>query len=294
MKKPNFFIIGAPKCGTTSLAAWLGEHPQIYMSPVKEPHHFNLDDGHVITPNRLDYEYLFAEAEDRHIAIGEASVWYLYSHDAVPEIEKYTNGNARYIVCLRNPVEMAYSLHAEQVAGGNENIVDFEIAWDMQDKRSRGDMLVDTSHAPSHLLYGEVCSLGKQVGRLYRCVPKERILPILLDDIKEKPQVVYDRICEFLSIDFFEMTDFPVLNKAKSVRNMMLHRLVKLMASIKNKLNIQMSLGVLAIIKRYNIKETPRKKMSREMQCKLECYYSNDIGDLGCLIGRDLGFWLGD
>src|SRR5262245_35065298 len=85
MKKPTFFIIGAPKCGTTSLAAWLADHPDIFMSPTKEPHYFNTDHKRYLN-SLAGYEQLFEDATDRHSAVGEASVWYLYSANAVENI----------------------------------------------------------------------------------------------------------------------------------------------------------------------------------------------------------------
>ena len=115
--RPNFFILGAPKCGTTSLATWLGAHPQVYMSPDKEPHYFNADDRHPGVSSLERYEQLFAGAGAEHAAVGEASVWYLYSKVAVANIEEYCQ-EPRYIVCLRNPVDMAHSLHEQQVVNG--------------------------------------------------------------------------------------------------------------------------------------------------------------------------------
>ena len=137
MKKPNFFIIGAPKCGTTSLAAWLAEHPNIYMSPIKEPHFFCSDFNVVIIPNEAEYYRLFKKAGDQHMAVGEASTSYLYSQVAVPRIERELPG-AKYIVMVRNPVEMAYSLHEEFVFLGAEHIHDFEMAWRLSPKRRAG------------------------------------------------------------------------------------------------------------------------------------------------------------
>ncbi|MGR8952993.1 MAG: sulfotransferase, partial [Gammaproteobacteria bacterium] len=98
------------------------------MSPHKEPLHFNTGEAWITTPDRRDYEKLFKGASERHIAVGEASTWYLYSMTAVANIEAYVS-DARYIVCLRNPVEMAYSLHEQQIVCGNEHIEDFERAW---------------------------------------------------------------------------------------------------------------------------------------------------------------------
>jgi len=138
MIKPNFFILGAPKCGTTSVAVLLSEHPHIYM-PQKEPHFFNTDHRRFL--NSLEgYERLFARADARHRAVGEASVWYLSSASAVKNILDYAP-EAKFIVMLRNPVEMAPSLHEEQVFTGRENVTDFAKAWALQDVRRRGHQL---------------------------------------------------------------------------------------------------------------------------------------------------------
>jgi hypothetical protein len=88
MRKPNFFILGAPKCGTTSLWSWLRAHQDIFMSYVKEPNFFNSDDNLGIS-NLTDYEELFRGASVSHAAVGEASVWYLSSAVAIQNILQY-------------------------------------------------------------------------------------------------------------------------------------------------------------------------------------------------------------
>src|SRR5271154_5759385 len=108
--RPNFFIIGGPKCGTTSLVSWLGQHPDIFIPREKELNFFNSDDYRIIT-SLDDYEDCFAMAKDK-LAIGEATVWYLYSDEAVPNILQY-QPDARFIVMFRNPMEMAPALHME-------------------------------------------------------------------------------------------------------------------------------------------------------------------------------------
>ena len=171
MKKPNFFILGAPKCGTTSLAAWLSQHPQVFMSPAKEPHHFNADHKNRGYKERSHYESLFSRAKDHHIAVGEASVWYLYSQVAVSLIEEYSP-ESRYIVCLRNPVDMAYSLHEQQLVSGNEHLNCFSEAWELSDQRLKANSVSRWCVEPSQLAYGEACKLGGQMERLYDRVPK--------------------------------------------------------------------------------------------------------------------------
>jgi hypothetical protein len=99
VRRPNFFILGAPKCGTTSLARWVGEHPSVFICPEKEPHFFNTDDRHRGVEAIVDYEALFSGAQEQHVAIGEASVWYLSSLEAVPNILRYEPA-AKFIVLV--------------------------------------------------------------------------------------------------------------------------------------------------------------------------------------------------
>jgi hypothetical protein len=134
--KPNFFILGAPKCGTTSLARWLGDHPNIFMAPQKEPHFFNTDDRQGVT-TLVEYEDLFRKAQKEHVAVGEASVWYLSSSQAVNNILEY-NPNARFIVMVRNPIEMAQALHGQMLIAGLECVQDFSKAWSLQEERRQG------------------------------------------------------------------------------------------------------------------------------------------------------------
>lgn len=291
MKKPDFFIIGAPKCGTTSLAAWLAEHPQIYMSPAKEPHHFNTDHKHVIVKDRRDYERLFEKANDQHHAVGEASVWYLYSQEAVSNIESYVT-NARYVVCLRNPIEMVYSLHEQLIVAGYENEQNFEAAWFLQDERMQGKLIPALCREPDFLNYGAVCSLGAQLERLYAYVPRDRVLPLLLDDIRHDPRAAYLRVLEFLNAEGDERSDFSVRNPAKTLRAPGVMKLVRLMGGLKRSLGLRHSLGVLNAINRKNIRYRARAPMPVAMVPILEDYFREDVQKLGRLIDRDLSHWL--
>lgn len=115
---PNFIIVGVQKSGTTSIYSYLDQHPQIYLSPVKEPHFLERDwenyylQGKARNPKRIDtfekYEALF-EGVTNEIAIGEASLNCLFHHDeSIPQILKYVP-ETQIIIILRNPAERAYS-----------------------------------------------------------------------------------------------------------------------------------------------------------------------------------------
>ncbi|MGH2542590.1 MAG: sulfotransferase domain-containing protein, partial [Ardenticatenaceae bacterium] len=225
MSKPNFYIIGAPKCGTTSLAAWLAGHPQIYMSPRKEPHFFNTDHSYVLTPSLREYERLFSAAGPEHVAVGEGSVWYLYSEQAVANILEYAP-DARFVVCLRNPVEMAPSLYEQQVFSGNEHVESFEEAWRLQEQRLAGKLVTRWCREPRYLAYGHVCSLGSQLEKLYDKVERAHLLPLVLDDIKEDPRTEYLKVLDLLGVRDDGRSRFPVHNLAKERRSPLVRKAV--------------------------------------------------------------------
>src|SRR5262245_27125154 len=124
-RQPDVFIVGAPRCGTTAMWQYLGDHPDVYMSPRKEPWFFcrDLRFSDPI-PRTLDaYLANFAEAREQ-ARVGEASAWYLYSREAATAIKAFSPA-ARIIVMLRDPVAVMHSLHDLHVYAGTEDIADF-------------------------------------------------------------------------------------------------------------------------------------------------------------------------
>ncbi len=123
---PNFFIVGAPKCGTTALYEYLRPHPSIFMPRHKEPHYFASDLGTYPFIKTLDdYRRLFDGAGPQHLRVGEASVYYLRSTTAIANIRAF-NPDAKLIAMFRNPVEMVHSLHSQLLYVAEENESDFE------------------------------------------------------------------------------------------------------------------------------------------------------------------------
>lgn len=200
MKKPNFFILGAPMCGSKSLADQLAEHPQIFMTSPREPHYFNQDMGNRQVQRRSEYLQLFAAASDGHLAVGEASSWYLYSQTAVPAIEQAVP-DARYIVLLRSPVEMLRLMYMYNRLRGYEDAETLEKAWLLQDRRRRGLDMPRGCPEREFLQYRAVCALGRQLQLLYERVDSERILPIVLDDLLTNPHEELRRVFCFLELD---------------------------------------------------------------------------------------------
>jgi hypothetical protein len=300
MKKPNFFLIGAPKCGTTSLAYWLAQHPQIYFSPIKEPKFF-CTDGFIKTKTMEEYEACFVGAESSHKAIGEGSATYLYSEVAISNIMEYAP-NARFIVCLRNPVEMAPSWHAQQLKDGLEDVKSFACAWGLQNAREDGQKIphyygqqipADMKSHVKVLQYGKTCKLGEQLARLYNIVPAEKVLCILLDDLRVSPEREYQRVLRFLGIEqkcggiIFEKK-----NEYRKIRILGLDRVIKMLLYLKRKSGITHSFGVLRTVNKLNTGAQKREPLSVELRQELIHYFRNDVQLLSRLLDRDLSVWL--
>jgi len=299
-KLPNFFIVGAPKCGTTSMAAWLAEHPNIYMSPIKEPFFFSKDIDHGPIRTWEHYMGLFKAVRKEHVAIGEASVFYLFSKLAVLEIEK-TIYAPRYIVMVRNPVEMARSLHEQRLRGGYEDISNFREAWYLAQVRLNGERVPATCTDPVLLDYPSWCRLGEQLARLYAIVPKERVLVLVLDDVKQNPRREYLRVLEFLGVPDDARQEFPVHNPARHWKverfAKILLRFGRAVGKVKRRLDIPAYRGT-GIIRyaermneRLNTRPHSRPPLSRDFQQELEAYFADDLAGLERLLGRQFPHW---
>lgn len=149
MKPPNFFIVGAPKCGTTTLWTYLYEHPNCYMTPTKEPNYFTTDlQPFYKIDSRDEYIKLFEGAGESHIAVGEASTAYLLSHEAMKNIYNF-DPKAKIIVMLRNPVDLVYSYHLFRVFLGVERVRSFDRVWEIQEDRKNGKNIPPPANPPS-------------------------------------------------------------------------------------------------------------------------------------------------
>jgi Sulfotransferase domain len=290
MRQPNFFILGAPKCGTTSLARWLSEHSKIYISTYKEPHYFNTDDRRVVDTLAY-YQSLFDGAGPEHLAVGEASVWYLSSSAAVANVLDYSP-DAKFIVMLRNPLEMAPSLHSELCFNGEETEPNFATAWHLQEERRAGRDIPRSCWAPRRLQYGETCLLGSQLQRLLTRVPRERVLPILLDDLKQDPRREYQTTLKFLGVSDDGRDQFPIHNTAKIRRWPILAQLSTAIMGLKRSCGITGGLGIWSRVDKANRVDASRIPLSPQMKAELSEYFRADIAVVESLLGRNLRHWL--
>ena len=223
MTSPDFFIVGAPRCGTTALYDFLQQHPGVFLPYRKEPHYFGADIPQ--RPPFLDmqaYLRLFEPARVGQRA-GEATVWYLYSASAAEQIRAF-NPAARIVIMLRRPVEMMYSLHGLFLFTTWEDIVDFEAAVAAEPDRRAGHRLPRNTWWPQALQYTWLADYAPHVERYRALFGPERVKVIIYDDFRADAAGVVRSVLEFLDLDPGFDLRTGIVNRARTARSMALQR----------------------------------------------------------------------
>jgi hypothetical protein len=299
VRQPDFFIVGAPKCGTTALSEYLRGHSAVFVSTPKEPHYFCEDFDYYYRPGERSLEHylrLFDDAGPGHAAVGEASVWYLYSERAVPAILEFAP-SARIVAMVRDPVEMVPSLHSQMRYAMDEDVDDVETAWRLQDARAEGRSIPPTCRVPEFLQYRRACALGWQIQRLMATVPPEQLRVIVLDDLRRDARAVYLDTLGFLGVPDDGRTDFPRVNANKVHRAGRLARLtqrppralVRAAEGVK-RVTGRERLGVLQRVRERNRSVEARSEPSPEFLAELREFFADDVALLERLLDRDLGW----
>lgn len=297
MTAPDFFIVGAPKCGTTALASYLAAHPDIFMCVPKEPHFFADDfPNHRYVDRWEDYLDLFSGAGGCR-AVGEASVFYLLSDVAVPNIMGRVP-SARIIVMLRNPVELAQSMHAQALSSRDETETRFDVAWNLRDARRQGRHIPRNCRQVKALLYDELASLGGQLQRLLQVVPRDQVQWWFHDDFAADPGRVYREVLAFLDVPDDGRTVFPKVNVRKKARLQWLAEftqkppgwLVDLAIRMKKSFGIR-RWGVLGALRSANFTSARREPAPVALEEEMAVVFRDDIERLQAITGRDLSHW---
>ena len=296
MAFPNFFIVGAPKCGTTALYAYLRGHPDVFMPDVKEPHYFGSDltFRYRRRPDQQQYRSYFAGA-DGHSRVGEASIWYLYSSAAAEEIHAAVPG-ARAVVMVRDPVEMIVAMHSQFVYNGHEDLPLAE-ALEAEADRAAGRRIPDSANFPSGLLYRKVASFAEQIERYYSALGRDAVHVVVFDDLKADPAGTYRCVLEFLGVDQGHRPDFEVVNANKVARSTTFRRLLNdppewLRAPVRAVLPWAIRRRMYRGLVNANIKREPRPPSDAAVLQALRADMADGVRQLGTLLRRDLDGWL--
>jgi hypothetical protein len=292
---PNFLIIGAPKCGTTSLQYYLEQHHDVFFAP-KELHFFGEDLKIKNHFNDIEkYKSYFSNAAQK--AKGEASVWYLYSQSAPQEIKTLVS-DAKIIICLRNPVDMIYSLHGETIYNGYETESDFEKALTLEYGRKSGLNIPSSATFVQCLLYKENGLYSTHIQRWQEAFGKDNVLIILLDDLHKNALDSTNKALEFLGLNELPELNNEVQNEAKDFTSLGLHQKFKSAKNWEKNLirllipSKKIRERILNKIYQANIKKTVKKTMSTELRNKLTQFFVEDIKATEKLIDRNLNHWM--
>jgi hypothetical protein len=305
MSLPNFLIIGAAKAGTNALYHYLRQHPQVYMSPWKEPKFFAFEseadlgfraangrDAPVnasVILDQAEYEELFDDASDDELARGEASTHYLYVEKSPARI-KALIPDARLIAVLRNPVDRAFSSYQHLVRDDLEPL-DFDAALDAEPQRI-------AEHYAYLYRYTDLGFYSEQLDRYEKSFPESQLCVLLYDDLRSDPEGTCRRIFSFLGVDEHFVPDMSgEYNRSGVPKNRVMHRLLNPSAPMKRRL-----WNVTPRFARERLLDAQTKIVNRNLQRqtmpeperdRLRDVFREEVGRLETRLGRDLSHWLG-
>ncbi len=311
------FIVGAPRCGTTTLASFLQQHPDVCFSAVKEPHYFTQRELSGLSEEELrrcvDQEYLerfFGQCGSEGLR-AEGSVTYLYAPGKMEPVLKLWP-DSKFVIALRNPLSMLPSLHARLLVTGDETIREFPKAWGMIDQRAQGKAIPKSAVDPRWLRYDEAGKLGEYVERFLKVVGRERCHIVLFDDLAADPHGTYRELCRFLGIEPHEGTDLKPQRINKTIRIGWLQRLLKrpprairtVLAGEKyrqreKKLDAKEGKAITAIFRArkrlldWNKVPAKRQPLDPKVRQQIIERLRDDVILLSKVIDRDLSHWLG-
>jgi hypothetical protein len=225
MKKPNLFIVGHPRTGTSALHDALDQHPDIFMSIPKEPAYFAKDLHAESDLFHKKSKYFHFRSENQYFKIfkqcthekiaGESTAVYLYSKVAAKEIYTF-NPEAKIIMILREPVSWLRSYYAKAVQIIGENQADIKDAIVLENERKKGKYLSEKAMAPSMLYYSEFLKFCDQIQRYSDLFDQANIKIIIYDDFKRDNPKMYREILKFLEVDPDFAPRFKMVNVSKT------------------------------------------------------------------------------
>lgn len=299
---PDFFLVGAPKSGTTSMTEYLRQHPEIYIPPDKEFHYFGSDVRYDdVFENVRDEATYFAQFEPagEDQVVGETSTMNLYSKRAAREIAEY-DSSARILAMLRNPVDMLHSLHSHYLYGGNEDIEDFEEALAAEEDRKRGERIPESARFVPGLFYREMVRYSEQLKRYFDVFDRDQVKVLILEAFAEKTERHYRETLEFLGVDPSFQPDFEVHNPNVTVRSRVLNRFVRnppgpvkwFVQVVDRALPASLfRVPVRTLYRTLNTRRTQRPSLPDDLRKRLEKELKPEVRQLSRLLDRDLSRW---
>lgn len=293
---PNLFLAGAPKCGTTSMAHCLGQHPAIFAPSWKEPSFFGSDLTKCYSrQSEADYLSLFKEWTDERYAL-DASTSYFYSRTAPQEILN-NSPEVRILIMLRNPIEAIYSMYFENRFEGIETISTFEDALSAEKNRQIQDRSPKRGLL-EQLLYFRIYSYTENISRYHAVIGRERVQILVFDDFKRDARAEFIKVIEFLDLDptCANTIDYSIKNAAKQPISRHVSRFAfspgRIGRAAKPFLSKAQRLRIREMINRVNTRAGSNPPMKPETCRLLAEKFTPEVARLSKLLDRDLSHWL--
>ena len=290
---PNFFIIGAAKAGTTTLYELLRQHPDVFLSVIKEPQFFCHEEEY--RKGMRYYLSTYFRDSERYSARGESTPHYIYFDKVARRISRDIPAiNQKFIVLLRDPVKRAYSLYWNMVAEGVEDL-GFAEAIDREEERSLDPALAE--NCTLRYQYFKSGKYAEQIENYQRYFSPHKFLYILFEDLSSDPIAVAKRIFRFLGVnDSFAVSCNKVFNPSGVPRFRCIHEFVRAPFRLKSKMASLLPKTfrylITSKIIEHNMKTQPYEPMHHELEKHLRQAYRADILRLEHFTGRDLSGWL--
>lgn len=301
MKRPNLFIVGEPRSGTTALFEFLRQHPDIFMCNPKETGHFNSDfhkeiedyhgkEDEFDIKDRKKYMSLFKGWKDEKYG-GEATTHYLYSKTSAKEIHDF-NPDAKIVMIFREPVDFLFSLHNQFFFMGIEDEGDFKKALELEPLRKEGKRIPEKIRHPSQIYYGERIKFSEEANRFIEKFGKENVKILIYDDLRADNEKLYMDVVKFLGLDESFRPEFSTINDNKTLRFKKFQALTGFLYGMKR---AQWKQYVPEPI--YNfvksaffklLRSSSRKKINPELKKELKKKFKPEVEKLSDLTGRDL------
>ena len=286
--KVDFFIVGAPKAGTTSLYHYLSAHPQVEMSRQKETDYFSdkaiHEQGMYYAKNRVDtldkYESLFVQKES--VVYGEASVSYLFYENVAEDIKKY-NPNAKIIIMLRNPIERAFSHY----------LMDYRLG--LISDSFENVLAKKSKHKNAHLFYQqyiEVSKYAKQIQRYLDFFKKENILFIDYEDFKKNVSKTVDQVYNFLNISTEFVADINTKHNTFIMPKNKIIRLIYSFVFLRKILTFLFPAYLVKNIRVLLFKSDKKPELLKETRSLLKRIFNDDIKNLEEVLSKDYSKWI--
>jgi hypothetical protein len=281
--RPNFFIVGAAKAGTSALHDCLGRHPQVFMTALKEPNHFCPDvDVAYRVADRASYLAMFEEGAGAEVR-GESSVSYLLSESAATRIQAHSP-DARILISLRQPADALASLHAEARRWGGDRRADVNDALAELVRIGRQG-LADTA-------YGRLLQYTDQVARYLDVFGRDRVEVVLYEEWAGSPEAGVGSILGFLGVDPSVVPEMRRVHASVRYRN---HYVQKVMMTppkwARRVADTTPGKRWRAAAIRANIDPRPVPEVRDELRRQVTELFREDILRMEALLDRDITSW---